>query len=399
MKKRFILILVALLLLPATGVFSDSAKDDLIKIKDQIAAKKDHIKDLQGQIKSYASRIDSLQSQESSLENQIAILDNRAEKVSLDIQEAQAQIEETALEIRALDEQVSTTTERLGTDRVLLGDLIRKIDREDDRSALETLFLNDNISEILNRAKSLVDLQGDLLSTVKTVQESKATLEQTRAERETKNIELRKEKDQLLVEQIKLQDTRDAKQYVIDQTRSSEFQFRNLLAQLRDEATDVNSDLSELEAKARQKLSQTDRFPTGDVILSWPVPDHTVTTYFHDPDYPFRRVFEHPAIDIRSPQGSPVRAAAPGYVLKVRDGGYGYSYIILLHANGISTVYGHLSRLIATTDSYVERGDIIGLSGAMPGTRGAGPFTTGPHLHFEVRSNGIPTNPLDYLVE
>jgi murein DD-endopeptidase MepM/ murein hydrolase activator NlpD len=399
MKRRLILFVVAVILLRPGLAFTDTTRDEVLKLNDQISAKKDQVKSINDKIQAYQKKIDVLQNTAVSLENQIAILDNRIAKVALDIEAAQTQIEETTLDIQQLDDQVTTANTRVDSDRVILGDLIRKIDREDDRTALETLFLNDNLSELFNRAKFLEDLQGDMLKTVRSVQESKASLEQKRAERETKNTELRTEKDTLKIEQIKLADTRSSKEYLIDQTHNSEYQFRNLVADLHNEETDVTSDLNALEDKARIKLRNNDRFPTGDVVLSWPVSDHTVTTLFHDPDYPFRRVFEHPGIDIRAQQGSPVRAAGPGYVLKVRDGGYGYSYIILLHSDGISTVYGHLSKLSVDQDSYVERGDIIGSSGAMPGTRGAGPYTTGPHLHFEVRSNGIPVNPLEYLVE
>jgi murein DD-endopeptidase MepM/ murein hydrolase activator NlpD len=121
-----------------------------------------------------------------------------------------------------------------------------------------------------------------------------------------------------------------------------------------------------------------------------------ISAFFHDPTYPFRRLFEHPGIDIPTDVGTPIRAAAGGYVAWNKQGRQYGNYVMLIHPGGIATVYAHLSRFAAKPDTYVERGDIIGYSGGHPGDEGAG-LSTGAHLHFEVRQNGIPVNPMQFL--
>jgi murein DD-endopeptidase MepM/ murein hydrolase activator NlpD len=69
---------------------------------------------------------------------------------------------------------------------------------------------------------------------------------------------------------------------------------------------------------------------------------------------------------------------------------------MIIHSNGFATLYAHMSRIDVDVDQYVARGQIIGLSGGRPGTAGAG-FSTGPHVHFELRKNGIPVDPGPYL--
>ncbi|HTK60688.1 MAG TPA: M23 family metallopeptidase, partial [Candidatus Baltobacteraceae bacterium] len=162
----------------------------------------------------------------------------------------------------------------------------------------------------------------------------------------------------------------------------------------------INADIAATERRLRKTLDaeRLRKLSGGSGGWGWPIdPSRGITAYFHDPDYPFRHIFEHPAIDIRTPQGTPIRAPKGGYVARAKDAGKGYSYVMLIHDGDISTVYGHVSRIVVQEDTYVEKGDIIAYSGGTPGTNGAGNLTTGAHLHLEFRVGGIPVNPLNYL--
>jgi murein DD-endopeptidase MepM/ murein hydrolase activator NlpD len=98
----------------------------------------------------------------------------------------------------------------------------------------------------------------------------------------------------------------------------------------------------------------------------------------------------HTGVDLAGPNHSAIRASDSGNVLYTGwYGGYG-KVVIISHGNGMATLYAHLSKIAAEPGSNVTKGDVVGYEG----TTG---FSTGPHLHFEVRSNGIPNNPLNYL--
>ena len=130
--------------------------------------------------------------------------------------------------------------------------------------------------------------------------------------------------------------------------------------------------------------------------FTWPVFPSKITAYFEDPTYP-KRWGVHKAIDIRAKQFTEIRAPANAYVFQTKDNGMGYSYIILAHKNQLITVYGHVSEILVKAGTVVKQGDVIGLTGGTPGTKGAGWQTTGPHLHFEVWHRGEQVDPLDWL--
>ena len=98
----------------------------------------------------------------------------------------------------------------------------------------------------------------------------------------------------------------------------------------------------------------------------------------------------HEGIDIAVGQGTPVHAAAGGTVIYAGwMEGYG-NLVVIDHGNGLSTAYGHNSSLASSVGQSVAAGQVIAYSGSTG-------HSTGPHVHFEVRVNGAPVDPLGYL--
>jgi len=100
----------------------------------------------------------------------------------------------------------------------------------------------------------------------------------------------------------------------------------------------------------------------------------------------------HTGIDISCPAGRPVYASADGMVVEANfSGGLG-KCVTIFHGLGISTKYGHLSKIVVKEGQKVKRGTLIGYTGSTG-------RSTGPHLHYEVLLNGKPVNPLEYIQE
>lgn len=136
----------------------------------------------------------------------------------------------------------------------------------------------------------------------------------------------------------------------------------------------------ELDSYPIRKISYIPRIPR----FVWPVQGNISSAFGR------RWGSFHSGIDIKADFGTPVKASAPGKVIfSGKEAGYG-NLVILYHGNGFSTVYGHMSKRNVRKGQSVKKGQII----AYVGSTGR---STGPHLHFEVRKQQDPSNPLDYL--
>lgn len=402
-KISLMLAVFAGLIFISSSAFSQygSVDDEITDLNLKIQNQKKQLESIQQRQREYQAQIDLKQKDRVNLSNQLSILENRLAKAQLDIESVNVEIDKTGLEIQKIGLDSDNLDQSIEKQKTHIANLLRSMYKQDQVSTLEMLLLNNSLSDFLNQAQYLADTNKEIGESLEGLKADKARLEQNKAALDEKNTELASLKTKLETKKEDLSYEQDNKNYILEETKSSEKEYQNLLQQAKREQQQAEAEIASAEQLIRQKMSQKDKtkLNEGNNTIAWPVPKNVIVTSFHDPDYPYRNIIgEHSAVDIRAKQGTTLLAAADGYVAKVKfDGNKNYAYIMIIHGNGLATVYGHVSAVYVMADQYVTQGQAIGRSGGTPGGIGTGPFSTGPHLHFEVRLNGLPVNPENYL--
>ncbi len=416
LKIYSILLLLALILVNPITLFAESSayyQKQIDSLKAETAKKNSAIQEARNKKAEYESIINEKRNESLTLQNQKEEIQGLILKAKFDIIEVENSIEMNNLELKTLELEIKQTEAAIAEQKEKIAELVKMIYKNDSKGILDILFLNDSISEFFDQIKYTESINDGLAIVLEGFKENKEKLENKKLEIAVKTQELEVNKIELDVKNETLQNEKDRLARLIKETEDQEDKFQKILAQQILEEKLIQAEINNIQKqinsatglfKSAKQKEETEKklLSMGGAIsnnsLEWPVPSKYVTAYYKDPSYPYKSTLgDHPAIDIRASQGTAIKAPAAGYVTKVADNGYGYSYIMLMHANNVSTLYGHVSGFNVKVGQYVNTGDVIGYSGGTPGTRGAGPFTTGAHLHFEVRVSGSTVNPLTYL--
>lgn len=372
---------------------ADQADNQTItELNEKIAKQREKIEELSLKIEGHKKNIEYTRKQASTYENQLIIIQNQIARAELDIEAKEEEITSVELEIERVELEIKAKEELIDQDKVKLAAFIRTLDQYDRKDYLSVLLANNSFSEFFDQVKYLEGIQQDIQNTLNRVQELVEKLNTNKDELSDKRDRLSELLNKLEGQKYNLKDQKNTKEYLIAQTKESEQQYQSLIKELQQAQAAANNQIAALERQIREELNKNNKFEDfGEAALNWPTSSRRITAYFHDQSYPFRHLFEHSGLDFGIPQGTSVKAAEGGYVAKVAIGTKWYgNYIMIVHNNNLSTLYAHLSSVNVKEDQYVTKGQQIGLSGNTG-------FSTGPHLHFEVRSNGIPVNPLNYL--
>ena len=394
----------------------EDTKTYIDEISGEISEKRDRISEINQQSEVFKQNISAKQHEAASLKNEVYLLDNQIGLTNLDISRTEQEAEKIKLEIDKLQTEIDYKTDNINGQKEQISELIRLIYQQNQKSYLEVALLNESFSEFFNEIKYLNNLEEGIKDELDTFQVLKHELEVQHEDLSGKRNELDDTKVSLINQKSDLGSQVSFQELLLDQTKSSEAEYQNMLDELMAEAQQTQIEISSLEKRARAKLADENGESyygefTG--VFAWPVDSRIITCGFHCAGYPYEIwLGPHAGMDIGASQGSSVYAASDGYVAIARKldwivsaSGYkrpAYNYINIIHNEQISTVYGHLSQVLVTEGDFVTKGQVIGRSGGLPGTAGAGSFSTGAHIHFEVREvniNGIPipVDPANYL--
>jgi len=154
---------------------------------------------------------------------------------------------------------------------------------------------------------------------------------------------------------------------------------------------EVLSDTSDTQMLSFNKLKGELNNYLDKIPSFWPTESHYIASPFGTRLHPILNIYKtHTGVDIGGALGQNIYAAGSGIVVIAGyNGGYGYM-VRIDHGDGIESIYGHSSKLLVKVGEYVEKGQII----AKVGSTG---LSTGPHLHFEVRIDNTPVNPLAFI--
>jgi murein DD-endopeptidase MepM/ murein hydrolase activator NlpD len=395
MRKSFFLPILlagaAYLALPMPGL-SASLPQQIGKARNQIAGKRATEGVLTTQISGFQVRIRSLQ-------GDISGLQQRQDRVQVQLNAKQAELTSVRNRLVATRDRLAKLRDRLAASKQVLAARLVAL-YKDDQPDMVTVVLDANgFADLLDRADFLSrisDQDNRIVTQVRdlTSQVSKQAIQLAGLERQARDAanailakrdQIAAAKGLIVRRQNELVSARDQRAAVLSRVRATR-------ADLEGHLHTLEGRQAQIEARLRATQSGVTPGPAGPIRRGsgnfiWPVNGPIVSPFG------MRWGRLHAGIDIAVPNGTPIRAAAAGTVAFTQpessSGGYG-NYTCVQHGGGISTCYAHQSSFSVSAGQTVSQGQVIGATGCTG-------HCLGPHLHFEVRVNGAPVDPLGYL--
>lgn len=396
-----------------------SALDDL---SESAAAQKAELEKLESELDAVESEAAELQAQVHQTNERIIKLTNEYNKLTEEIEEKNKSIIRTTATIKETEKSIEKS-------KTVLAAKLRSAYMNGNESTLKILMGADNLASFLTRLELMKRTSENDKKAIEDFEEKVTTLNKSKAKLEKDKVTI--EEDQKKVAEAKAEYVVKKNELEVKQKEYSkkiavvEEKYAKVEAyveKIDKESAAYQSYINDLELQMAAANEALDEFirnhiannpplssennegdssqSSGSVYYEsddtwvWPVGDryYYISAYYLDPTYYAEFGTNHYGVDITGGgfYGASIYAARAGTVISSGDAGDGYGCkVIIDHGDGFLTVYAHNSYNVVSTGQYVDKGELIGYGGSSG-------YSTGPHLHYEVRYNGEKVNPANY---
>ena len=396
MKKktqRIIVIMVAAALLlsvmlPVLSVFAHASvtKSDIQNIKNELS-------DIQSQKKEAEAKLSAIRNDLSKAKEQVELIQEQVLLCEQEINASQAMLDKYDAQIADKEAEIAGLEQQEVEQYQEFYRQVRWMEETGGVSYLSILFEANSFADMLDYTMLISDIMDYSNRIID-------DLEATQAELDLAREALQTDRDAQAVVQQDLEDRKEElegkrteAQTLLNQIAASESEYAKEAKELADSEAQINKELKDAESKYAAQIAALQAQQNASVNMTsgnwyWPLPNrYKISSLFGSRVDPINgRRDNHTGTDIPAPSGTPIYAAQDGVVTTVNrnknSSSYGY-YCIINHGNGYATLYAHQCQVpIVNEGETVRKGQVIGYEG----TTGR---STGNHLHFELRINGV----------
>ena len=389
-QRIIVIVLAAVLLLSllasalAAIAYADVTKQDIQNIKDDLS-------DIQAQKKEVQAKLAEIRDDLSQAKAQVELIQSQVVLTEEEINTSQALLDRYDLQIAEKEADIQRLEAQEEAQYQEFYRQVRWMEETGGTSYLSILFEASSLAEMLDSAMIITDIMDYSNRIIDQLNATQAQLGAARDELAAGRAAQAEVQQDLEVRKAELEDQRAQAQTLLSQIAASESEYAAEAKKLADSEAQINKELKEAERKYAAQLAaleaqQNANMTSGDWY--WPLPGrYKISSLFGSRPDPFTgKLDNHTGTDIPAPGGTPIYAAKTGIVTTVNKNknasSYGY-YCIISHGSGYATLYAHQNQVpIVQEGQAVQKGQVIGYVGSTG-------RSTGNHLHFELRVNGV----------
>ncbi|MFH1402119.1 MAG: peptidoglycan DD-metalloendopeptidase family protein [Patescibacteria group bacterium] len=358
------------------------------ELKSQISEKSLEMKQLEEEIEKWETEIEVIGTKKKSLSNEINYLNTTQKKINSDIYLTSKQINTAGLTIEKLGIEINEKKQNIQTSSAALSETLKTINEQETTTFLETLLTYNTLSEFWNDMEGLQKVQAQIKNKTRILKDLKAGMISDKEELEQRKNELSSHQVELTDKKEIVENTKKTTNELLVDTKNKESNYQEILDEKLALKKAFENELREYEDKLRLIVDPTSIPDAGFSVLSWPLDKIYITQFFGNTPFATKnpQIYasgEHNGVDFRASIGTDLKTVLSGTVVATGDtdiackgASYG-KWVLIRHNNGLSTVYGHMSKISVEPGQILVTGDKIGYTG----NTGA---STGPHLHFGV---------------